>query len=123
MTKQLADELTALAERATPGLPFCRPANAADDAQVALLSLLRRELPTIIAALSTRSDGWQNIESTPRDGTPLLLFARCKTATAPVVQVGWHDPDWGWVESSFTAPVGIVPTHWRPLPTPPETTT
>lgn len=60
---------------------------------------------------------WQPIETAPRDGTPLLLFARCKTATAPVILVGWHIPDAGWIEASFTRPVGVVPTHWMPLPT------
>ena len=59
---------------------------------------------------------WQPMDTAPMGGTPLLLFARCKTATAPVVLIGWHNPEKGWIESSFTAPVGIVPLAWQPRP-------
>ena len=136
MTKQLADELTALAEKATRvgwtddqwgnlaiGMKPLFKRTGASAYDVALVLALRNNLTEIIAALSDRSDGWRDIESAPKNGTPLLLFARCKTATAPVVLVGWHDFDWGWIESSFTSPVGIVPLAWQPRPTPPEATT
>lgn len=66
---------------------------------------------------------WQDISTAPKDGTPVILFARCRTATAATVVIGWHLPDMGWIEECFAPnhPVGIVPTHWQPLPTPPET--
>jgi hypothetical protein len=65
------------------------------------------------------SDGWQPIETAPMDGTPLLLFARCKTTTTlktPVI--GWYMEGQGWVELCFAPnyPVGIVPSHWQPRP-------
>jgi hypothetical protein len=50
------------------------------------------------------------------DGTPLLLFARCRHAEAPIRLVGWYIPTLGWIETSFTRPVGIVPYRWMPLP-------
>lgn len=67
-------------------------------------------------------NSWQPMDSAPRDGTPLLLFARSKRATASVVLVGWFGgDDLGWIEGCFTPnnPVGIVPTAWMPLPDPP----
>lgn len=66
---------------------------------------------------------WQPIETAPSDGRPLLLFARSKQATAPVRVVGWYLPDRRqWVECAFAPnwPVGLVPTHWMPLPDPPK---
>ena len=63
---------------------------------------------------------WRDIESAPRDGWPVLLFARCQHATASGIVVGWYLEDRGWTELSFTSPVGIVPSHWMPLPSPPK---
>lgn len=65
---------------------------------------------------------WQPIETAPTDGTPLLLFARSKNARAPIRIVGWFLADIGWIEGCFVPnqPIGIVPTHWMPLPRPPE---
>lgn len=63
--------------------------------------------------------GWRTIDDgAPMDGTPLLLFARCKTAAAPAIVIGWHMPDRGWIEAAYSpnAPIGLVPTHWMPLP-------
>lgn len=63
-------------------------------------------------------EGWQPIETAPCDGTPVLLFARAKRATASVICVGWHNSYSGWLEFCFSpnSPCGIVPTHWQPLP-------
>jgi len=65
-----------------------------------------------------RKDAWQPIETAPKDGTPLILFARAKHATAGAPVVGWWIPDLGWIESAFSPnhPVGIVPSHWMPRP-------
>ena len=64
---------------------------------------------------------WQPIETAPTDGTPVILFARAKTATASVPVFGWclHGD---WIESCFTpnTPVGLVPSHWMPRPEFPE---
>lgn len=64
---------------------------------------------------------WRPVESAPKDGTPLLLFARSKDAHAQIWIVGWFLADIGWVEGCFAPnqPTGIVPTHWMPLPVPP----
>lgn len=71
--------------------------------------------------MSAREGGaadWQPIETAPMDGTPLVLFARCKSARAEVVVIGWFLPNMGWVECAFypNHPVGLVPSLWMPLP-------
>jgi len=61
--------------------------------------------------------GWQPIETAPKDGTPVILFARCKTATASAPVIGWCI-NGEWIEECFAPnrPVGIVPSHWMPRP-------
>ncbi|MCA8323265.1 hypothetical protein [Burkholderia cepacia] len=65
---------------------------------------------------------WKPIETAPLDGTPMLLFARARLATASSIVIGWWLRDFGWIECAFTPnrPVGLVPSHWMPLPTFPE---
>lgn len=60
---------------------------------------------------------WHPIETAPLDGTPVILFARAKTATASSDVIGWF-LDGDWVELCFypNEPVGIVPSHWMPRP-------
>ncbi len=67
-------------------------------------------------------DAWQPIETAPKDGTPVMLYARSEKATAPVVVIGWCLYGHRWVECAFAPnlPVGLVPTHWQPLPAPPK---
>jgi hypothetical protein len=81
----------------------------------------KRPLYTAPAAALENGDGrdaWQPIETAPKDGTPLILFARAKHATASAPVIGWWLPDMGWIESAYTPnhPVGIVPSHWMPRP-------
>lgn len=62
---------------------------------------------------------WQPIESAAEDGTPKLLFARLETAEAPVICVGWYDPELGaWIAAAFSPnrSLRVVPTHWMTLP-------
>lgn len=60
---------------------------------------------------------WQPIESAPRDGTTVLLFAP-----------GWDAPKTGWTYGKdewqdcpySVARADYAPTHWQPLPPPPQ---
>lgn len=82
------------------------------------------------------SDGWMPIETAPKDGTQVLLFTDTRAAPASeawyymgiepfsAVQIGyWEDTvdaplrqeGAGWRKQL----VG-EPTHWMPLPAPPE---
>lgn len=64
-------------------------------------------------------DRWRTMESAPKDGTPILLFARHINATAPVRVVGhYNGEEFGWIAVSFVphGPMQIVPRAWQPLP-------
>lgn len=59
---------------------------------------------------------WQPIETAPKDGTPVLLYA------TPRMEVGYWNVAvtdvgiTGWYPSMYWR----RPTHWMPLPEPPE---
>jgi len=61
------------------------------------------------------SDGWQPIETAPRDGTEILAWfppnRQAPTGARTIVQ--WHHGDW-------YSPFFIAPTMWQPLPAPPK---
>ena len=72
---------------------------------------------------------WREIETAPKDGTPVLL---CDERTGSIRWAVWaqlpshaegHNSDWlGWRDGTIEAggqTVGVIPTHWRPLPLPP----
>jgi hypothetical protein len=74
-------------------------------------------------------DGWQPIETAPRDGTRMLLWVAVNeepviaawcVSRAPYRFEGWST---GW-ETASGYDVGYAsigdPTHWRPLPAPPQ---
>lgn len=75
---------------------------------------------------------WQPIETAPRDGTTVLLWWRREELDVAYWACGvWRefgDGSRGWMGESFhaSAPetwtrlLGERPTHWMPLPTPPE---
>ena len=68
-------------------------------------------------ALERAAKGWQPIETAPKDGNVVMLFAREVHATAPVRVVGFYHPDNGWVAMGWTSPpTELVPTLWQPLP-------
>ena len=73
------------------------------------------------------SDGWQTIDSAPRDGTWFVAYR----PDAGVFAATWHHPaheDGGWdveaepilFDTSGGDLTGSHPTRWMPLPAPPE---
>jgi hypothetical protein len=72
--------------------------------------------------MSATKSGWRPIESAPKDGTWVIL------ATPVCVQSGYwgpsyfdYSPMWlTYAHRSDYAPVHGEPTHWQPLPDPPE---
>jgi len=72
----------------------------------------------------TPRGGWRDIESAPRDGTAVLVYEPAEKSMA----VGWWEDHYVWVSpgawitdyARSDTPVWR-PTHWQPLPSPPET--
>lgn len=68
--------------------------------------------------------GWKPIESAPKDGTPVLLFARHVDATASTRVVGSFDNNgFGWIAQCYVGQpfARLVPSHWMELPAFPDT--
>lgn len=62
---------------------------------------------------------WQPIETAPRDGTQILIVSRYRQLG---IMIGrWAERNGRW---AFAEVVGrnVDPTHWMPLPPPPEST-
>lgn len=57
--------------------------------------------------------GWQPIETAPRDGTPILVYENYGKGVVMTVMVAvkGNFPGDGWLWN---------PTHWMPLPEPPD---
>jgi hypothetical protein len=82
---------------------------------------------TALAASGRRINGevemseWQSIETAPKDGEHILLFGALKR---DVVTIGfWYEPErnwYGWYHPRAGMDGGLKPTHWMPLPAPPE---
>lgn len=66
---------------------------------------------------------WQLIETAPRDGTSILLWDG-----RSVFEGGWFDSWYGdesgacWMAANLDEEYGaaVFPTHWQPLPPPPN---
>jgi hypothetical protein len=65
-----------------------------------------------------RSEGWQPIDSAPKDGRFVLLFSACRAPRFAQNVGKWRDTHGEWY--SLDMQVVIDPTHWMPLPAPPE---
>jgi hypothetical protein len=68
---------------------------------------------------------WQAIETAPKDGTSILLYDPVGdwTDETRTMDIG-HWGLWGWGESTWLMNGGDgwgKPTHWQPLPAPPQT--
>jgi hypothetical protein len=91
-----------------------RPHVASEKAGVAYQAI--DVLQTALAAREAEVAGpvWQPIETAPKDGTTVLVYdaARCRLTWT----TEFEDGEWGWPGPYFQA----EPTHWMPLPSPPQ---
>lgn len=67
---------------------------------------------------------WQDIKTAPRDGTAVLLYVPGWSHGDPLMTTAsWYGDEWcllmvgGYAVDSDVYP---DPTHWQPLPAPPE---
>jgi hypothetical protein len=76
------------------------------------------ELDTLLASLSSDpAQGWQDIETAPKDGTEVLLLFPSDTKRTGY----WAKSIQRWsVDAVVSMP---LPTHWMPLPEPPKVST
>ena len=56
---------------------------------------------------------WFSIESAPLDGTPVLVFDG-------EVALAWYEGEFGWRSYHGDGDPRWDPTHWMPLPDPPQ---
>lgn len=75
---------------------------------------------------------WQDIETAPKDGTPILLCGgaddnadyskeKYDTFTHSPCRAMWYGDSWlmAWAEAACVCVFYEDPTHWMPLPKPP----
>ena len=66
---------------------------------------------------------WQPIETAPMNGTEVLIFQRIECRNEDVILAygvaNWTGSHW---DDRIDMPPHPKPTHWMPLPPPPETT-
>lgn len=57
---------------------------------------------------------WLPIESAPNNHLPILLYGPYGAI------VGFRDINWDWFPCPAYKELAYTPTHWQPLPTPPD---
>jgi hypothetical protein len=70
---------------------------------------------------------WQPIETAPKDGTEILVYKRYRKYQEWVgkdeydfyIHISFYDGG-DWYISAYDPPWGNQPTHWMPLPEPPN---
>ena len=66
---------------------------------------------------------WQPIETAPRDGTEVLAWCDFDSLRCAIVisyEPNDENPKWPWWDWDCRGIHESVPTHWMPLPAPPE---
>lgn len=81
-----------------------------------LLDLAEPLIRDLLAAVEARQ--WQPIETAPKDGTPVLVYDAnwCGNMGPRVTPAGWAP----YTDGGGYWPGVTEPTHWQPLPAPPE---
>lgn len=81
------------------------------------------DMPVPLYAAPSAPEGWQPIETAPKDGTEILAYgyARCDGSRyANGQHIAWWDAELGWTGRDPDDRVTLHPSHWRPLPPRPE---
>ncbi len=76
-------------------------------------------LPAARAVIDKAKMEWRPIASAPLDGSPLLLFVPAEATLRRQMMVGgWDKANSRW--TAIPTVYRINPTHWLPLPPPPQ---
>jgi len=101
-------------------------ANACD-CDRCLVHLRKQARAAVSAYLAASGDGWQPIETAPKDGKAIDLYVLGPLGFGRRLPFVWWglDPD-GWYGTTINADGsnaisgGLTPTHWMPIPAPPS---
>lgn len=87
-----------------------------DDGNGIRVGDFRRAREALSHARAAQSDGWQPIETAPKDGTQILVAY----AGWAWVEIASYDEDLrAWMITNDDA-ADDLPTYWQPLPSPPS---
>jgi len=72
--------------------------------------------------MSDGTIGWQPIETAPKDGTNILVYTAYGQCEVYWGDCGWEQKACIFVEDDgyWNAFLCVLPTHWMPLPAPPQ---
>ena len=99
----------------------CRTQTSFHDSKECIIAAWNRR------ATPTAETGWQDMESAPRDGSWVLVY--CPMLVGFRIDIAYYGEDerydipGQWMDNdgdSFGRPSILKPTHWRPLPPPPQ---
>lgn len=66
---------------------------------------------------------WQPIETAPKDGVDIIIFGgefeSAGSNKIPMI-VKWNGTYWTSTHYCYNEAIALNPTHWMPLPKPPE---
>jgi|GEM_PF-1650429 len=119
----LRDSLDTWLRRASSG---GMPKESADIARTVLDGAARiylwKALVPVLRGMTAQAEGWQPIETAPRDAEMLVSsFQYNDPSTARFIAIAELSTDGHW-RDAYSGERLHEPTHWRPLPTPPEPT-
>lgn len=93
-----------------------------------VVTLDEHHIAEVIERFRAALPQWQPIETAPKDGTKFLAFSPCGPEgpihhsyfdNVPRMWVRFYCSENGW-RDIFPASFGPTPTHWIPLPEPPD---
>lgn len=96
--------------RVLKGFDYCMPADGMQRVLTAALSALR-------PGSTGETEGWQPIETAPKDWSDVLLFVPGYTDEREVCEGFFDKNAERWRDSRNQR---VAPTAWRPLPSPPS---
>jgi len=126
--EELADALISIAKVRTPTPVTEDVRHLTADERAVFHRSLRASVDIVASPSPPKADGpgedgWQPIETAPKDGTEIQVFARTEEG-AEMQQVAHWDgaptAEWPWQVSDGSAYHRGLFTHWRPLPIPPK---
>ena len=88
-------------------------------------SEIAAEIDAIREVLDRReADGWRDISTAPKDGTPILTYSDACVETEAQMVMWWSNDKeescgFGW--EAYDVSHMLAPSYWRPLPSTPTT--